>query len=106
MGVLNKIKNFFVEEVEEDEEDEEEVREPEQEQLARKVELPKKSFRERFKLREKLEEDEEEDEEEETDKKIELEEQEPNVYIPKNTNFTFEEEEFNPPKEKEVTFSI
>ena len=103
MGVLGKIKNFFVEEVEEDEEDEEEEREQEQEQLARKVEVPKKSFRERFKLREKLEEDEEEDEEEETDKKIELEEQEPNVYIPKNTNFTFEEEEIKPVPEKNVT---
>ena len=104
MGVLNKIKNFFVEEVEEDEEEEEEVREPEQEQeqLARKVEVPKKSFKERFKLRERLEEDEEVPEEPKEDK-IELEEQEPNVYIPKNTNFTFEEEEFNPPKEKEVT---
>jgi hypothetical protein len=103
MGVLGKIKNFFVEEVEEDEEDEEEEREQEQEQLARKVEVPKKSFRERFKLREKLEEDEEEDEEEETEKKIELEEQEPNVYIPKNTNFTFEEEEIKPVPEKNVT---
>ena len=102
MGVLGKIKNFFVEEVEEDEEDEEEEREQEQEQLARKVEVPKKSFRERFKLREKLEEDEEEDEEE-TEKKIELEEQEPNVYIPKNTNFTFEEEEIKPVPEKNVT---
>ncbi len=105
MGVLNKIKNFFVEEVEEDEEDEEEVREPEQEQeqLARKVELPKKSFRERFKLRERLEEEEDEEEKEEVEEtKIELEEQEPNVYIPKNNNFTFEEEEINPPKE-EVT---
>ena len=102
MGVLNKIKNFFVEEVEEDEEEEEEVREPEQEQLARKVEVPKKSFKERFKLRERLEEDEEEKEEESKEDKIELEEQEPNVYIPKNTNITFEEEEFNPPKEKEV----
>ena len=108
MGVLGKIKNFFVEEVEEDEEDEEEVREqqePEEEQLARKVEVPKKSFRERFKLREKLEEEEEEDEEE-PEQKIELEQQEPNVYIPKNNNIEFEEEEITPPPEKkeETTF--
>ena len=104
MGVLGKIKNFFVEEVEEDEEEEEEVREPEQEQLARKVEVPKKSFRERFKLRERLEEEEEDEEEpEKEEKKIELEEQEPNVYIPKNTNFTFEGEEINPVPEKDVT---
>ena len=82
MGVLGKIKNFFVEEVEEDEEDEEEEV-VEQEQLARKVEVPKKSFRERFKLREKLEEEEDEEEQEDTSNKIELEEQEPNVYIPK-----------------------
>ena len=102
MGVLGKIKNFFVEEVEEDEEDEEEVREqqePEEEQLARKVEVPKKSFRERFKLREKLEEEEED--EEEPEQKIELEQQEPNVYIPKNNNITFEEEEITPPEKKE-----
>ena len=98
MGVLGKIKNFFVEEVEEDEEEEEEVREPEQ--LARKVEVPKKSFKERFKLREKLEENEEDEEKED---KIELEEQEPNVYIPKNNNVTFEEEEINPVIEKEAT---
>lgn len=98
MGVFSKIKNFFVEEVEEDE-DEEEVREPEQ-QYARKVEVPKKSFKERFKLREKLEE-EDEDEEEEPEQKVELEEQEPNVYIPKNKNISFEEDEINPtPKEE------
>ena len=103
MGVFNKIKNFFVEEVEEDEDDEEEVvqqKEPEEEQLARKVEVPKKSFRERFKLREKLEEDEEDEKKED---KIELEEQEPNVYIPKNNDLTFEEEKINPVPEKETT---
>ena len=103
MGVLGKIKNFFVEEVEEDEEEEEEVvqqKEPEQ-QFARKVEVPKKSFRERFKLRERLEEEEED--EEETEQKVELEEQEPNVYIPKNNNLDFEEEEITPKVEPEVT---
>ncbi len=104
MGVLNKIKNFFVEEVEEDEEDEEEevVEQQQEEQLARKVEVPKKSFRDRFKLREKLEEEEEDEEEEE--QKIELEEQEPNVYIPKNSNVSFEEEEVVPPPKEEPTF--
>ena len=99
MGVFNKIKNFFVEEVEEDEE-EEEVREPEQ-QYARKVEVPKKSFKERFKLREKLEEEDDDEEEKEPEQKVELEEQEPNVYIPKNSNISFEEDEINPaPKEE------
>lgn len=102
MGVFNKIKNFFVEEVEEDEEEEEEVREPEQ-QYARKVEVPKKSFKERFRLREKLEE-EDEDEEEEHEEKVELEEQEPNVYIPKNNNISFEEDEIKPEPKEEVTF--
>ena len=61
MGVFNKIKNFFVEEVEEDEE------------------------------------------EERHEDKVELEEQEPNVYIPKNNNISFEEEEITPPPKEEVT---
>ena len=99
MGILGKIKNFFVEEVEEDEEEEEEVvqKEPEQ-QFARKVEVPKKSFRERFKLRERLEEEEED----ETEDKVEIEEQEPNVFVPKKSNIDFEEE-ITPKVEPEVT---
>ncbi len=66
MKVFNKIKNWFVEEYEEEDEEEDipagevQVSEP----LAKKVEVPKKSFRERF-IREKVEEEPEEDEVEE-----------------------------------------
>ena len=108
MKVFNKIKNWFVEEYEEEDEEEDiptgevQVSEP----LAKKVEVPKKSFRERF-IREKVEEEPEEDEVEEKEED-DLEITEVPVTAPPSNNRIItldEEEEFKPIEEEkeEVT---
>jgi len=98
MKVLNKIKGWFVEEYEDEEEDEEQEEVEEREQLARKVEVPKPSFRDRFKNK-KVEEDDDDEEETTHSEPVEVkpvevstprenrivnlvEEEEPQVYEP------------------------
>jgi len=68
MNVFNKIKGWFVEEYEDDEGDEEQEEVVEHEQYARKVEVPKPSFRDRFKNK-KVEKDD--DTEEPKEKEVE-----------------------------------
>jgi len=98
MKVLNKIKNWFVEEYEDEEEEEEELPVGEQEvapPLARKVEVPKKSFRERF-----MHQEEEEEVEEEKDIPLEITEVPVTAPPVNNRIITLEEEEFKPPVEE------
>ena len=95
MKVLNKIKGWFVEEYEDDEEDEEQEEVVEREQLARKVEVPKPSFRDRFKNK-KVDDDEEDEEEEETTSSEPVEVQPVEVSVPRENrivNLVEEEEE-------------
>ena len=113
MKVFNKIKGWFVEEYEDDEEEEEVEQQEEveeREQYARKVEVPKPSFRDRFKNK-RIEEENEEEQEEVEVQEVEVpvqreqrvvnlveEEEEPEMYEPTETKeevpIQEEEEEF------------
>ena len=99
MKVLNKIKGWFVEEYEDDEEEDEEQEEVvEHEQLARKVEVPKPSFRDRFKN--KKIDDEEEEEQEEGDEEP-ASSDEPDEFQPVEVNVPRENKVVNLVEEEE-----